>query len=209
MDALIMAGGSGSRMGKSCEKPLIKVLGKPMVEWVVKAVMESGAVSRAIVTVTRRTVKTGEEASKLPVEVMETPGLGYIEDYKYAIKKLKLSEVLILPSDLPLIRGGTLREVVDHYRRSGKPALSVAVPLNVYEKLNLRPEYVFEVNGKLVSPAGVNVIDGRRVDEEVIEEEVLVMDKEELAVNVNTFNELKLAEKLMRKASFKSSPRDT
>ena len=199
MDALIMAGGPGSRMGKGYEKPLIKVCGKPMVEWVVEAAVESGAVSRIIVAVTEKTRRTGEAVAKLPVEVTKTPGLGYIEDYKRAIKKLKLSEVLILPSDLPLIRGDTLRYVINCYRRSNKPALSVMVPLNVYKKLNLHPGYVFEVNGELVSPAGVNVMDGRKVDEERVEQEVLIMEEEGLAVNVNAPKELKLAERLMRK----------
>jgi GTP:adenosylcobinamide-phosphate guanylyltransferase len=36
--ALIMAGGKGKRMGLPVEKPLLPFLGKPLIDWVAKAV---------------------------------------------------------------------------------------------------------------------------------------------------------------------------
>ena len=50
-------------------------------------------------------------------------------------------------------------------------------------------------NKRLV-PAGINVIDGRKIDEGALEEEAYVIDKEKVAENVNTLQELRIAERL-------------
>jgi len=199
LTALIMAGGQGTRMKIKCEKPLIKIMGKPMLQWVIEAVKESNTASRIIIAVSKNTPKTAEEALKLSIEVIETPGKDYISDYQYAIKKLKLKKVLILPSDLPLINGEIIREIVSYYIDSNASALSVMVPLTLCKKLDLTPEYIFKINEELVSPVGVNIIDGKVIDEAFVKQEVLVLNKIELAINVNTIRELKLAEQFFHK----------
>lgn len=199
LTALIMAGGKGTRMKIKCEKPLIKIMNKPMIQWVIEAVKESKVTSRIIVAVSKNTRKTAEKASKLLVEVAETPGEGYIDDYQYLIKKLKLKDTLILPSDLPLISSKTIRKIITYYINSKKPALSVMVPLNLCKKLGLTPEYVFNVNGVMASPVGVNVINGLMIKKIFIEEEILVLNDVGLAINVNTLRELKLVNKILNK----------
>jgi len=47
-----------------------------------------------------------------------------------------------------------------------------------------------------VVPAGINVIDGRRIAREELEEEICVIDGEEVAVNVNTPDDLEIAQRL-------------
>jgi len=47
-------------------------------------------------------------------------------------------------------------------------------------------------------PAGINLIDGRRIDEAELEEEILVIDREEVAMNVNTPQDLEIVERLVR-----------
>jgi len=60
-------------------------------------------------------------------------------------------------------------------------------------------DYAFEADGKTVVPTGINVIDGRRIDGGWMEQEVYVLDKDEVAVNVNTAEELLLAERLCKR----------
>ena len=43
--ALIMAGGRGTRMGLALEKPLLQLLGKPLIDWVAEAVANAENVS--------------------------------------------------------------------------------------------------------------------------------------------------------------------
>ena len=40
--AIILAGGQGKRMKADMPKPLLRVLGEPMLEWVISACEESG-----------------------------------------------------------------------------------------------------------------------------------------------------------------------
>jgi adenosylcobinamide-phosphate guanylyltransferase len=199
LTALIMAGGKGSRMKIKCEKPLIKIMNKPMLQWVVEAVKNSKVTSRIIVATSKNTRKTAEAASKLKLEVIETPGESYVNDYQYAIKKLNLKNVLILPSDIPLISSETIKEIVNHYIKANKPALSVMVPLILCKKLRLTPEYIFNINGVMASPVGVNVINGVMIEKAYIKEEILILNKVELAININTIHELKLINEILSK----------
>ncbi|MBS7655578.1 NTP transferase domain-containing protein [Candidatus Bathyarchaeota archaeon] len=199
LTTLIMAGGKGSRMKIKCEKPLIKIMNKPMFQWVVEAVKKSKVTSKIIIAVSKNTRKTGKIASKLMLKVIETPGEGYISDYQYVIKKLNLKDVLILPSDIPLIGSKTIKEIITYYIKSDKPALSVMVPLTLFKKLGLTPDYIFNINGVMASPIGINVINGTMIKKAYIEEEILVLNKAELAINVNTIHELKLINEILNK----------
>ena len=66
-------------------------------------------------------------------------------------------------------------------------------------KLGLSGKYGFELNGKRVVPAGINVIDGLRIDEAELEEKTCVLDRKEVAVNINTVEELHIAQELFQK----------
>ena len=48
-------------------------------------------------------------------------------------------------------------------------------------------------------PAGVNVIDGKRIDEAELEEEIFVTDRKELAVNVSASKDLKTTVSLFKR----------
>lgn len=191
--ALVMAGGKAMRMNAKTEKPLLEVGGKPMIEHVVQALKQSKIVDRMIVAVSTSTPQTARKARALNIEVLETPGEGYISDMKYAIKKLGLHDVLTVSADLPFITSEIVDQAVEKYRSQGKPSLAIMTPLDVYERLGLKPEYVFEVDERSLVPIGVNIIDGTRIDERELEQAILVTESEELALNVNTPNELEAA----------------
>ncbi len=197
--ALVMAGGKGSRMALAEEKPLLMVGGKPVIEHVLAALESAKKVDGIVVAVSDYTPKTAEHLAKFPVKVVKTPGKEYVSDMGYAVKRLKLQAVLALAADLPLITAEIIDEVVRCYEECGKPALTVTVPITSKSKLGLGGEYAFEVDGELVVPAGINVIDGNRIDEEKLEDAVCVVNRNEVAVNINTVQELKIAEDLFQK----------
>lgn len=198
---LVMAGGKGTRMKHKEEKPLLSVGGKPMIKHVLNALKTAKKVDEIIVAVSKHTPKTAGMAKSFSARVLETPGRDYISDTQYAIKKLNLDTVLTISADLPLVTSEIVDEVIERYKRCGKPALTVMIPEEAREKLGLKADYVFEVEGKRLVPAGINVIDGKKIDEKELEEETFVIDREEIAVNVNTLRDLKIAERL-----FKVSP---
>jgi adenosylcobinamide-phosphate guanylyltransferase len=199
--ALVMAGGKGTRMTLSEEKPLLKIGGKTVIEHVLAALENAEKVDSIVVAVSDYTPKTARFMAKFPVKVIKTPGKEYVSDMGYAVKRLKLQIVLAVAADLPLITGETIDDIVERYEQCGKPALTVVVSLETKEKLGLGREYAFEVKNKLVVPAGINVIDGRRIDEEELDEETCVVDRKEVAVNINTIQELRIAENLFTKSS--------
>jgi len=198
--ALVMAGGKGTRMASSEEKPLLQVCGKPVIQYVLNALKNAGKVDSIAVAVSGYTPETTKLMDDFPVTVVNTPGREYVFDLGYAVKKLKLQTVLAVAADLPLITGEIVDAIIERYKRCGKPALAVVVPMETKEKLGLAGDYSFVMANRRVVPAGINMIDGRRIDEEELDQEVYLLDREEVAVNINTVQELKIAEKLIVEA---------
>jgi adenosylcobinamide-phosphate guanylyltransferase len=198
--AVVMAGGKGSRMAFSTEKPLVQVGGKPLIEHVLRSLQEARKVDSIVVAVSDFTPRTAGFAGRFPVRVLKTPGIDFVSDLQFAVKELGLGTVLAIGADLPLVTGEVIDAVLERFELCGKPALAVVVPVETKVKLGLSLEYAFELAGKTVVPAGINVVDGRRIDEEELDQEVCVMDGKEVAVNVNTPDELELAEALFKKS---------
>jgi adenosylcobinamide-phosphate guanylyltransferase len=182
--ALVMAGGKGTRMRVAEEKPLIKVCGKPVIEYVLVALKRAKKIDSIV--------------------VVETPGKDYVSDMGYAAQNLKLGVFLAIAADLPLITGEVLDAIVERYERCGKPALTVAVPLETKTKLGMSIEYSFKMDDKDVVPVGINVIDGhKRYGDEWLDQDIYLLDLGELAVNINTIQELHIAERLLAEQSKK------
>jgi adenosylcobinamide-phosphate guanylyltransferase len=196
--ALVMAGGKGTRMRIAQEKPLIQVCGKPVIEYVLAALKDAKKIDSIIVATSSCTPKTTQLMKKLGVQVIETPGKDYVSDMGYAVQTLKLGIFLAIAADLPLVKGEMIDAIVDRYECCGKPALTVAVPLETKAKLGMCIEYSFKTNDKDVVPVGINVIDGhKRYGDEWLDQDIYLMENEELAVNINTVQELQLAERLL------------
>ena len=193
-----MAGGRGTRMKLAEEKPLIKVCGKPVIEYVLAALKDAKKIDSVIVATSSCTPKTTALMKKLGVQVLETPGKDYVSDMGYVVQTLKLGVFLAIAADLPLVRGEMVDAVVERYECCGKPALTVAVPLETKAKLGMSVEYSFKADDKEVVPVGINVIDGhKRYGDEWLDQDIYLMSQDELAVNINTVQELQLAECLL------------
>jgi adenosylcobinamide-phosphate guanylyltransferase len=199
MVALIMAGGKGERIGGKTEKPLIKLLGKPMIRWVIEATIAAQRVSEVYVVATNRTAKTVEEVSKTPVKIIKTDGKGYHTDLQQAILDTDLKyPVLVISADMPLLTGEYLDKVISHYWKAGKPALTVLVPIEACRRYGVDPTSLYPFEGKSHAVSGLNIVDGRKILEGEQEQEVLISDRAEVAINVNTRRDLEAAEKYLR-----------
>jgi len=196
-----MAGGKGTRMELSEEKPLLQVGGKTIIEHVIMALKNAKKISDIVIAVSDYTPKTAKVMLKFPVSVIKTPGKEYVSDMGYAVRTLGLQTVLAIGADLPLITGEVIDAIVECYERCGKPALSVVVSMETKARLGLGVKYGFELKGKRVVPAGINMIDGRRINEKELAEEICVLDRKEVAININTIQELRIAENLYKKST--------
>jgi adenosylcobinamide-phosphate guanylyltransferase len=192
--ALVMAGGKGTRLKLDQEKPLLQVGGKPVVDLVLAALRGARRVDDVVVAVSRNTPKTLTYLQNMPVKTVETPGKEYVSDMDFAVKKLGLDTVLALAADLPLLTGEVVDDIVERFFACGKPALAVAVSQAIREKLGLGVGYSFDWQGKRVEYAGINVLDGAKIDAPELEQEIYVLDRVEVAVNINTAEELRIAQ---------------
>ena len=192
--AVVMAGGKGKRMALAGEKPLLRVGGNPVIEYVLDALKNSKNVMGIVVAVSDYTPKTAVYLKGLGVKVLWTPGKEYVSDMGFVVKALKLRTVLTVSADLPLLTSEIIDDIVTRYFCCGKPALAVAVPLALRERLGLGAGYTLDYNGEQVVFAGINVNDGSRIDDAELEQEVYVLDRVEVALNINTVEELRIAE---------------
>ncbi|MCD5409786.1 MAG: NTP transferase domain-containing protein, partial [Methanocellales archaeon] len=89
MDALVMAGGHGNRLGKG-EKPLIDLCGKPMISYVLNALCQSERVDKIFIATSPHTPETKKHLENVNYRVIETMGRGYIPDLIEATETLGL-----------------------------------------------------------------------------------------------------------------------
>ena len=118
--ALVMAGGKGTRMKLAEEKPLVKVCGKPVIEYVLAALKDAKKIDRIIVATTSATPKTTALMKQLGVQIIETPGKDYVSDMGYTVQTLKLGVFLAIAADLPLVKPEMIDAVVERYEQCGK-----------------------------------------------------------------------------------------
>ena len=194
--ALIMAGGKGTRMELKGEKPLINVGGIPMIQRVIDALIHAGRVDDIVVATSPYTPRTVEFVEDLGIRTIKTPGKGYVDDLGFAISNLDFKDenqvILTITSDLPLIQSETVDYILSEYEKCGKPAMCVAVPAEIFAEYGLKPSILF---GDLV-PSGLNIL--RSTDKQQ-NEEVLIIRKIELALNINSCNDIMILEELLRK----------
>lgn len=199
MDAIIMAGGLGSRLGMG-EKPCVTLLDKPLITYVIDALHEASGIDKVFVAVSPATPLTQSFLQKKyngEVRTIMTGGGNYVGDMIYAVKEAGIySPVLIIMADLPLLKGKHIDYVIEEYKKCGKPAMSVFSPLSVCKGLCVRPDTVFNWAGELIVPCGVNIIDGSNIEQEQ-EYESLVSQESAFALNINRVEDLQKCKEII------------
>lgn len=187
MYALILAGGSGSRLDLG-EKPLVTLNGRPMIEYVIGAFDKAG--HDVIVVLTANTPYTRNWCRARAVPHIVASGSGYIEDIAQVVADLELKHPFFTcVADLPCLRPVTIREIGEQYNKSGKEACSVWVPEEMFLKAGSHPSYTSCIQGIPACPAGINILRGDLMDIPQDELELLLWE-ETLVFNINTREEL-------------------
>jgi adenosylcobinamide-phosphate guanylyltransferase len=201
MDALVMAGGMGKRLGKY-EKPLTLLCGRPMITYVLAALLGSKNIDRIVIATSPKVKKTILWLSCFikehdNFELIQTPGNGYVNDMIMAVGKARIKgPVMIIMADLPLVTSELIDRIIERYYEVNLPALSVHMMLDLFIKHGLRPDTVFHKNNCLIVPCGINILDADNIREEQ-EDYNLILDDDELALNVNTQVELATCERYL------------
>lgn len=191
-----MAGGRGTRLGNG-EKPLVQICNTPMLVHVLTAFRDAG--HDPVVVVTDAVPVTRNWCRAWGQNYVNTQGNGYVEDLNEAAEILEISGPFFCSvSDIPCILPQTLKAIESAYRNVGVPALSVWVPERLVSRFGGKPTYSMDVDGVTAVPTGVNIFHGAHIGVPCCEVQLL-LDASDLALNVNTREEVVAAEDYLKK----------
>lgn len=185
--------------GGVIEKPLLRVNGIAMVERVILALVSSDRFNRIVAAVSPNTPKTKELLKSKGIKIIETSGEGYSNDLSYLLSKLKPQSVMVVPSDLPLLNSQIVSEILDAIDNSSSstkehgPAISIVLEKGFVERTGAKPSIVQDQ----YCHSGITIFNTMSVGTKPVEEYYWVMNRKEIALNVNTKKELELAKKLL------------
>lgn len=173
---IILAGGKSTRMGK--EKPVLKIAGREML---LRVYESASRVDEALVALSRNTPKTKELCFREGIPFIETPGKGYVEDVGWLLDEF--GPFISSPSDVPFVKPGDFYAIKKAF--DGKESLTGVLSLKRVPK-DLKP-LVYQ--GYAIVGLNAVGIEGERFFE---------LENPLLALNVNTPEELKLAERMAK-----------
>ena len=205
MMALVMCGGKGIRLQQfgGLEKPLLNLKGKAMIEYVLDALIRSQKFRRIIAVSSPFSSKTTTFLYHHPyysnglIEVIRTEGDSYSKDLSFVLNKIKPDRVLTVSADLPLLSSYIVHQIVicNIPRFS---CASIILEKCFVENLGVTPSVVFNIGAQQYCHSGILVFNYPRLKEcQKIKEYFILMNKREIAVNVNTLKELQVAETLL------------
>jgi adenosylcobinamide-phosphate guanylyltransferase len=178
-------------MGEVTEKPMLRIFGIPMIEYVLRA-LEISQIERAYVAVSPHTPLTREYVQSRAT-IIDTPGSGYVEDLLYALGRIGTpGPILTVTSDLPLLSPDLVNGVLQYYSSRQGESMAVCVTWELCKTLGIRAEGRFEHRGQTVVPTGLNV-----VVKDVKEDHIYVIEERRLAVNVNRSEDIRICEELL------------
>ena len=198
MEALINAGGKGTRMGDcGIEKPMQVIGGEPVVMRVVNAMRSAKSIDRVLVSVSEHTSATAHYLEDNGIETIHTSGDDFMMDLHDSFSILNGKYVLTSPSDIPMMTSTVIDKTVEAFRPEMQ-SMIVYIDAGTVREMGVIPSYTKEINGKEWVISGLSIMDREATLEGTyLNEEGLFTDWQELAVNVNTQGELSLARKLV------------
>ena len=199
--AVIMCGGKGSRMEQfvDSEKPLLKLNGRTMIEYVIDSIVESKIFERVICLSSSNTPKTNAflynhnyYVSGI-IDVVESKGISYSTDLFKLLYNLKPIKIFVVSADTPLLNPKIIRQIINRCLPN-LPCVSIVLEKNFVEDLGIKPSVIFNITGKEYCHSGILIIDSSKIEYKhtYLEEYYLIMNEKEIAVNINTRKELEL-----------------
>jgi adenosylcobinamide-phosphate guanylyltransferase len=199
VDVLVNAGGKGSRISSlGMEKPLIMVEGRSCIDRVLDVLQASEYIGHILVSVSPNTRKTREWVLERGFEVVDTSGEDFVLDMHSALRMMDGDEVMLCPSDLPLLKRSTVDDFLASYYKEGGESYLAMVKESIVLAAGLRPSYVWELDEGRYVVSGVSVVDRRlTLEGKYLEENFYLNGGLDLAVNVNTPEGLELVRRLI------------
>ncbi len=180
-------------LNSGIEKPMLAVGGKPTVRHVISALEGSKHISSIIISVSSNTPQTERYLKDLGYEVIRTSGDSYVDDIHTSLQSMSSEYVLTSPSDLPLISTKVIDDVVEAFKPDME-SMIVVVDEEHLTKFGITPSYTITLEGKSWVMSGINIMERQStLDGKYHRESFFKCSCIDLAVNVNTSEELRMA----------------
>lgn len=198
MDVLVNAGGKGSRISSiGVEKPLLEVNGRACIDRVLDSLLQAQGVDGVFVSVSPNTPETRRRVIERGIEVIDTSGEDFVLDLHTSLSAIGGDKVMICPSDLPLLRSSTVESFLHAYNSNGGESYLAMVPETLVTEMGISPSYVWELPEGRYVVSGVSIVDRLLIlADKYLEERFYFQGGVDLAINVNTPEELELVRRL-------------
>jgi len=189
---LVMAGGKGIRM-RGEEKPLILLLGRPLISFVLEALNACREVDSVVVITSPYTPATTSYLSERGYAVHVAAGGGFMRDLSSYLSRERDGLFLVVSSDVPTLRPEHFVEAINIARVSTARYLMFVLPLDLVAGLSRRPT-IIRHGGAEYAPTGLRsvLVEGGAVPD-LSSPSYVVFPYRELGVNVNTPEDLAIA----------------
>jgi adenosylcobinamide-phosphate guanylyltransferase len=193
---IIMSGGKGSRIESPTEKPMMLVNGKPMIEYVINALVKSREFKRIIISTSANTPYTNrflkeryhDNDNNTNITVFDSAGMGYSKDLGSILEVIKPEIGLIVPADLPLLTQNVIKEICKMYNRvnNHSPCLSIILDEEFVTQFGLKPSVKVRIRGRTYCHSGVSFFDSKEIIyARYAKESYLKFNAKEIAFNIN------------------------
>ena len=184
MIGIVLAGGKGSRMQSKEEKLLLK-FNEPIILHVANAMYESKCFSKILFLTSPNSPKTKKLLEEKKHEILETKGLGYVEDLNGVLKSLD-DPVLVTSGDLPLLDGEIIKKIVNLYDPINFWT-SILVTKKLLDSLGVSSSIDIEFDNQNCSYTGISLINSGKIsDLQNVDENYIIIDDKRIGFNVNT-----------------------
>lgn len=200
MQALVNAGGKGTRMGKcGVEKPMHLVGDKHTVERVIDALSGSSHIDRVLVSVSDNTLETEKYLNSIGVETIRTSGESFMDDIHESFRNMEGDYILTCPSDLPLLTTEVVDTFIEYFVPGTMQSAIAVVDEETVRRVGITPSYTRESGGRNWVLSGLCIMNREGILRgDYLEEYLFETNWPELAVNMNTPKELDLARSYFR-----------
>lgn len=185
-----MAGGKGSRMNLQDEKLLLKYI-HPTILHVVFALQNSNCFSKIIAATSPNSPKTKQMLENAHIEIIETPGKGYVYDLNLVLKSLN-DEVFVVSGDLPLLDEEIVSDIVNSHNPDSLWT-SYLVTKDFLHSFGLKSEFSVTFQNKECYYTGISIVNSKDITNlDSVEEIYRILNDKRIAFNLNTKEDYEL-----------------
>jgi len=190
MIGLVMAGGSGSRMGFSAPEKLLLEYKKPIIFHVIDSLNDSYCFSKVFAATSSNSPDTKFELEQIGVETLDTSGDGYVNDLNFLLQKMGGS-VFVVSGDLPLLDKEIIQKLVKFNTESIWTSFLVSKKFLNY--LGLESNLLINSGDIDCVHTGISIINADKIQNlDPVEENYIILDDKRIAFNLNTEKDYEL-----------------